>query len=88
MSNQQEEETAQTQPCPIRSAILKALSTSTIEVMRLDAEYNRIAAKYPNGIVLGSAPEDFVTAAFIDAQLKMHAGFTGRLADIVRKLTE
>lgn len=89
MSNEQEEEeAAQPQPCLIRSTILKALSTSTMEVTRLDAEYKRLAAKYPNGLVLGSAPEDFVAIAFIDAQLEMHANFTGHLADIVRKLTE
>lgn len=85
---QEEEETAQPQTCLIKSTILKALATSTLEVTRLDEEYKRIAAKYPNGLVLGSAPEDFVAIAFIDAQLEMHANFTGHLADIVRKLTE
>ena len=59
-----------------------------MEVMRLDEEYKRIAVKYPDGIVLGSAPEDFVAIEFINAQLEMHANFTGHLADIVRKLTE
>ena len=89
MSNEQEEEeTAQPQPCLIKSTILRALCTSTMEVMRLDAEYKRIAAKYPDSIVLGSAPEDFVAIEFINAQLEMHANFTGHLADIVRKLAE
>lgn len=88
MSNQQEEEAAQTQSCLIKSAILKALAKSTMEIMRLDAEYKRITANYPNGIVLGESPEDFVTAQFIDAQLKMYANYTGHLADTVRKLME